>query len=233
MSRAKSAPTELEVAKVRLLYRIPVPPARARALELSVGGESPFLDSNWAGGRVLGHAEEFDFDDGSFDVVVLHRTLDDLTVLARRQGRVFAVAEFLSRVAAVLAGGGLVIGCVENRHALERVLRGLKRLAGRGADPGADRMPAHPLSVSACHRALASAGFGEIRLFSMLPGSELPSRLLGIEPGWSRRVCKRQLEVLRPPLVSPSSYIVWRMLAELGISQYLGPATFFWGRKAC
>jgi len=31
----------------------------------------------------------------------------------------------------------------------------------------------------------------------------------------------------------PSSYVVWRMLAELGVSQYLGAAILFWGRKGC
>jgi hypothetical protein len=88
------------------------------------------------------------------------------------------------------------------------------------------------LSVLACHRALAAAGFKDIRLFNMLPDSDAPRRVMSIETSWSRSECKRQVEGMRG-LVGPSSYAMWRILAELGVSQYLGTATFFWGRKAC
>jgi hypothetical protein len=181
---------------------------------------------------VADYAAALPFQDGSVDVVVLHRTLDDVSALARRQGRTFVMRDFLSQIARILAAGGLVVGCVENRYGLEHILRGVKRRAGLAGDADTGSSLCRPLSVPACRRALAAAGFEEIRLFSMLPGADSPSRLLGIESGWSRRACMRHAEALRP-LVGSSSYFVWRTLAELGISQYLGAATFFWGRKGC
>jgi SAM-dependent methyltransferase len=222
-------------ARIRVLYRIPAVPARGRVLELVVTGESILRGRNWASEHVVVDvsgpegAGGLPFPDGSFDVVVVHRTLDRMSALARRNGRKFVVGDFLSQSARLLCDDGLVIGCVENRLGLDRVLRGVKRLFDRAVD---DATVAGPLSVLACHRALAAAGFKEIRLFNMLPDSDAPRRVMSIETSWSRSECKRQVEGMRG-LVGPSSYAMWRILAELGVSQYLGTATFFWGRKAC
>lgn len=260
-SHEEGSSFDLDTARIRLLYRIPTAPARGRALELSINGKSILHGRNWAGeftvvdlsgsvpslsaigadagpdadqlsSCVADYATGLPFRDGSIDVVVLHRTLDHLSALARRTGRTFVIRDFLSQVARILAAGGLVVGCVENRYGLEHILRGLNRLTGRGGDADTDSSSCRPLSVPVCHRALAAAGFKDISLFNMLPGPDSPSRLLGIESGWSRQACLRQVGGLRP-LVGPFSYMVWRTLAELGISQYLGAATFFWGRKRC
>lgn len=216
---------------------MPIAPVRGRALDLSVNRKSILHGANWwAGELVIVDVSEIDdpkglpFGDGAFDIVVLHRTLDALSAVARRQGREFAIRDFLSQAARILTPGGLVVGCVENRYGLDRMVGAAARLIGRTA---AAVSAVRPLSVLACNRALALAGFEEIRLFSVLPGPDAPTRLQSIEPGWSRAACNRQVDALRPPLVRPSIYLIWRVLAQLGVSQYMGAATFFWGRKPC
>jgi SAM-dependent methyltransferase len=222
--------------RTRLLYRIPAVSNRGRALDLTVGGKSLPLDGFWSGGLVEFEAsgwragENLPFPDGSFDVVVLHRTLDRLAAIATREGRPLAIHDFLSQVARVLSGGGLIIGCVENRPSLDRALDRVKRLFGKASSVSAS--DSRRLTVRQCDRALAAAGFADIMLFNLLHGPDTPSRLLSIERGWSRRACKRHLEGLRG-LVGPFSFATWRVLAEFGVSQYLGSATFFWGRKSC
>jgi SAM-dependent methyltransferase len=214
-------------------------PARGRALELLVSGESILRSKNWAGEHVVFDmsgpecAGGLPFPDGSFDVVVLHRTLDRMSALSQRNRRTLVIGDFLSQVARLLSGGGLAIGCVKNRHGLDRVLGEARRLFGHASDSLVDHAAApHPLSVLACHRMLVAAGFNDVRLFNMLPDPDAPSRVVSIETRWSRRACRQQVKEMRG-LVRPISYAMWRTLAELGVSQYLGPATFFWGRRAC
>jgi SAM-dependent methyltransferase len=258
-SHEQGPPFDLTTTRIRLLYQIPIAPARGRALEFSIDGNSILRGRNWAGeftivdvsgsavslsaagadagsgdGQlsvcVADYAKALPFSDGSIDVVVLHRTLDHLPALAKRQARAFVIRDFLKQVARILAPGGLVLGCVENRYGLEHLVHGAKRALRRtGGVPGESGL-SRPLSVPGCHRALAAAGFEEIRLFSMVPAADSPFKALSIEPGWSRRACLRQVEAMRT-LVGPSSYVVWRTLAELGISQYFSAAVCFWGRK--
>lgn len=166
--------------------------------------------------RTMDCAGRLPFSDAAFDLVILHRVLDRLPDLAPPGRHAPSARDLLTRAARIVASGGIVAGCVENRYALGGSVRG-RATAGR-------------LSVGSCSRALTQAGFGEARLFSIVPGVEAPARLLGIELGWSRRACKRHAQAMRP-LVAPSSYLVWWMLGELGLSQYLGAATFFWARK--
>jgi len=254
-------PLDPEIAKVRLLYGTPVMPARGRALQLTVDGEPISLSGTWtgpfvtaelsgaarprerAGGAsaspraaawscIADYARELPFPDGAFDIVVLHRTLDRLAAVARRDGRSFVPAEFLSRVGRILADGGVVIGCAGNRYGVHGILRRTGRWLGGGAEGASGGDAAYPMSVLSCRRALADGGFGEIRVFTMLPSLDSPNRLMSIERGWSRRAGRRHAEALRP-LVSPSGYLMWRVLAEIGLSQYLGAAIFFWGRKGC
>ena len=61
-------------------------------------------------------------------------------------------------------------------------------------------------------------------LFNMLQGVNTPIRLFSIKKGWSRIASRRQMEGLRG-LVGPFSFALWRGLAELGVSQYMGVAT--------
>ncbi len=229
---------EGDLARIRLFYRIPKAPARGRALELTVDGNSIFRGGNWTGELDIFDVTAADpprslpFAAGDFDVVILHRTLDGLAALAREEGTPFVIHDFLSQIAGILTRGGLVIGCVENRHSLDRIQKAVKRLAGRDSSSSAGKGDARPWSVTACRDALAAAGFSNVRLFSMHSGLDSPCKLLSLEESWSRRACKRQVEAMRP-LIGPSGYLVWRLLAELGVSQYLGAMTFFWGRKEC
>jgi len=231
-------PLAPESKKTRLLYRNPIAPARGHMLEVVAGSMSLFERDRGTGetstfdaskGRFSAHLP---FRDETFDTVVLHRVLEHLRPLAPKEGRAVVLDEFLAEVVRVLAPGGIVIGCAENAFALERMVRTAKHALGRGADVTNDRVSTLPLSVFECNRLLVRAGVSEIRLFGVLPSIDSPNKLIGLKVRWSRRACRRQVEAMRP-LVSPTHYAVWRALAELGVSQYLGAATFFWGRRHC
>lgn len=240
----RGQPYSLDISRIELLYGIPVAPARGRALYLSIDGTTILRQGIWpgelkvldvsgtSGDPTIGASGDafpvLPFRSGDIDIVVLHKTLDHLAAMARRQGRGFVAHDFLSKVFRILSPGGLVIGCVENRYSIDHILHRAIRI--RDTSCAVDSL--RPFSVLTCHRALAAAEFQEISLFSMLPSPDAPHKLHGIHLGWSRHACLRQVEALRP-LVGRASYLMWRILAELRISQYLGPAIFFWGRKKC
>jgi hypothetical protein len=86
--------------------------------------------------------------------------------------------------------------------------------------------------VISCRTALTRAGFADCHYLGVLPSLDFPRMLWSIEKGWSRRSCKYQVEALRA-LVKPSTYLVWRMFAEMSLSQHLCNGILFWGRKIC
>jgi SAM-dependent methyltransferase len=180
------------------------------------------------------YAKTLPFHDGCFDLVILHRTLDHLLSFVRRDERDVVVDKTFAEVARVLTAGGIVAGCVENRFGLDNLLRGVKRAFGRSASAGGENSAntRRRLSAISCRSAMARAGFGDCGFFGVLPSIDFPKVLWSIDKGWSRRASRHQARALRP-LVGHSSYVVWRMFAELGVSQNMGNAIFFWGRKVC
>lgn len=252
---------DLVAERISFLYRFSTAAAKGRVLEINanVNVEPVLRGRNWADSTVVNllpphsgssnesdlavpskrrlcciasYGKELPFGDGSFDAIVMHGTLDQLMALSRREGREFDIGGFLSRASRLLKVGGTVAGCVENRHSLEEFFRSAERLLGRRDSTIRSARLRPTFSVNSCHAALAAAGFRDIRLFSVVPNSQSPSKLLSIEKAWSRRASKRHVQALRP-LLSRSAYMVWRLLAEFGVSQYLGRAIFFSGRKEC
>lgn len=250
---------DLDAERISFLYRFSTAAAKGRVLEVNVSANNePVLrGGNWTESTVVNllpphsassseshrtvssnqrlcciasYDKELPFAKGSFDAIVMHGTLDEIMQVSRREGRQFDMGGFLSRVSKVMAVGGIVAGCVENRHSLEDFFH--ERILNRSDSAGrAARLPP-TFSVNDCHAALTAAGFRDIRLFSVLPNARSPKKLLSIDNAWSRRASKRHVQALRP-LVSRSAYMVWRLLAELGVSQHLGRAIFFSARKEC
>jgi hypothetical protein len=175
---------------------------------------------------------EFAFPAATFEVVILHRTLDGLFALARQKACSLDLGAFLSGVSRVLSAGGALVGCVDNRYSFEGICRLSKRLlrTDRGVSYGIN--PAPTFTVGTCHASLAQAGFKQIRLFSAVPNSESPVKLISTERGWSRSAARRHADALRP-LVQHRGYLAWRVLGELGISHHFGNSIYFSCRKAC
>lgn len=235
--------------RAKALYRLPTAPVRNRTLEFGCGRKPVVLAGAWRG---VGHAfcaigaaaedeivvsehsnlirqadlsASFPFASQSFDLVVAHRTLDDLAVLSK--GAPFDTQRLLAQIEGWLAAGGVVAGCVQNRdNALSAARRAAHRL-GMAAPTGRDAgYSVHDLGCM-----LKQARFVDIRMFSLLPDCESPLRLIDIDPRVSRVMFRHELNAARLPLMSS---VVRRMAVELGLyRRLLTRAIFFWARKRC
>ena len=168
------------------------------------------------------------FPQRSFDLVILHCTLDDLAASSLSPNASFDALAFLKKVVAVLVPGGLVAGCVDNRYDSKFFLRGMaQRWCGQD-----NRHAKAGLSLAKLRSLLDAAQLTDIRLFSLLPGCDSPLRLVDSDPGISRLAFRHELEARREYLSTPS-YLARRAVIELGLSRHLESAIFFWGYRAC
>ena len=235
------------IDRVKALYRIPTAPARNRTLEVCCAGGPLVLAGPWRG---EGHAcctigataegpdvsvaasglhcadlgDSLPFESQSFDLVVLHRTLDDLA--ATSPGDTARGEHFLAQVAGLLAPGGVVAGCLQNR---DRLLLIARRAASKlGVAPPARRAA---YSVRDLKRMLERAGLVDIRVFSLLPNCESPLRLIDIDPKVSRLMFRHELNAGRGQLLP---FVAKRLAVELGLYRRLVTrAFFFWAYKRC
>ncbi|CAN5730798.1 hypothetical protein BH11PSE8_BH11PSE8_06330 [soil metagenome] len=216
--------------RARALYRLPTAPARLRTLEIRHAREPLLQGAIWPGGpasqcviaspadtRFASPTDSELFAGQSFDLVILHRTLDDLSAAGESTKTPFDAGAFVGRVAALLTPGGLLAGCVTNRF--DR-----KTLA-----PGRPR-GAH--SLGSLRGMLAAARLTDVRLFNLLPDCDSPLKLVDADPGLSRLAFRRELEGEREYMSAPA-YLARRLVVELGLSRHLESAIFFWGYRAC
>lgn len=232
------------------LYRIPTPPGTGRALEVSVRAPRVFGEYPWPGGlavtltigslgasrlrhgmAVLGR-ENLPFSEGSFDMLILHRTLEDLHEGAG--GRRFAshISGFLSRASSVLVSGGLVAGCVKNRYSFAHNFRRFRAALGvrnnrHGTPPPTRRL----FSSSFIRRVLERAGLKDIELFYLFPDEQSPLFLFEGDRSSARPIWIRDLRARRQEL-GAFRYHAQRVLLELGPQNLGCESIFFWGRKS-
>ena len=247
------------VDRARALYRIPTAPKRNRTLEICHGREPLLSEFNWPGeghfacvtgaaaepgggqpnmgnrpafAALTSFADRLPFAAKSFDLVILHRTLDDLAAASELQPAGFDAAAFLNQVVDVLAPGGLVAGCVDNRYGLKRALRKLSRRwrgdAARSEVADSDAA----FSLGTLRALLVGAQLSDIRLFTLLPDCDAPMKLVDADAGISKLAFRRELEAQRHCL-SPSAYLARRVAVELGLARHVESAIFFWGYRAC
>jgi len=195
-----------------LLYRLCISPHARQILEVNDAGVPVLCGDDWDGstvtrwsGRGVEAAADLPFAPSTFDAVVVHRAL---------------APSFVPRLAKLLKAGGTLAGCGENRLHVTGIV-GWRRRAGRMA-----------CSTRGCRAAMTAAGLRDINVFGVFPDADAPRKLLSVEAGWSRRASRRHLEGLRP-LLSRRGYLVWRLLAEVGVAQHLGRAIFYYGRRPC
>jgi SAM-dependent methyltransferase len=244
------SPFERDDARVMALYRIPTPPGTGRALEVSVRAPSVFGEYPWPGGlavaltigslgasrlrhgmAVLG-GESLPFSEGSFDMLILHRTLDDLHESAKGRRLLSHISGFLSRASRVLVSGGLVAGCVKNRYSLAHNFRRFGAALGvrnlRHKTPPATR---RRFSMSFIRRVLERAGLKDIELFYLFPDDRSPLFLFEGDRSSARPIWIRDLRARRQEL-GAFRYLAQRLLLELGPKNLGCESIFFWGRKS-
>lgn len=244
--------------RARLLYRIPAVPGTKRTLELyhsalplhlhyestvrpltlcrissriQTATESIPVRKNKTRTAVdvqAGYDEALPFPNGSFDLVILHRTLDELVASQSGGQRGFDAPRFLKYIQAVLAPGGVVAGCVTNRWALSAIRNKLGPFAARSQD---QRQPGH-YSLAGIRKSLATAGFSGARIFTLLPNCAEPSKLIDTDPTISRIAFRNELNIARHRKAT-SSYFARVALVELGMNRHLEEAFFFWAVKPC
>jgi SAM-dependent methyltransferase len=235
-------PYELPISRARALYAIPTAPPPNRALELCCAREPLFLEVAWRGEsctvcaldsatpagahKNLKHADyrqPLPFAPGSFDLVVMHKTLDDLALAARRAGTQFDALRFVTGIGDLLAPGGVLAGCAGNRSSP-------KRLARKARDAQAASDSPALLTLGACRKLLQNAGFTDVRLFSLLPNWQSPLRLVEAQHAIAKIAFRHELESRRQH-VSALNFWVRRLAVELGLYPYLEESIFFWGYK--
>lgn len=245
---------ESPIERMRAIYQCPVSSDVARVLELHVENYGPILSENWPAKLALSCRlvnrvgdfrytpevqsgfvtcdvslnEELPFATGSFDMVILHHTLDDLaTGLTRRESRVLA-EYWLRQVARVIRPEGLVAGCGSNGCS---PISALKRYLSKGHQSVASR--SQPvMSVLSCAQILDRVGFHGIEVFNLLTDTNTPRSLASIDPLLSRRVFEHELQSVRDSL-GFGEYLIRKLLLHLSADRFLEPNIFYWGFRRC
>jgi len=166
--------------------------------------------------------KELPFGDRSFDLVLMHGTLDLLVDDEACRASPRELNELAQRIYRVLTPGGAFTGSVANRTSRSRwpYLR-------RTTDP---HRASATFSIGSCRKFLARAGFQDIVIFNVLPSADSPIRLLNSERRLSRIGFRRELEVIRGSITWPH-YLARRVLVELSLNRYFEESIFFWAYR--
>jgi hypothetical protein len=180
-------------------------------------------------GMAIVGGENVPFREGSFDILILHRILEELPEMWRGPGLASHVSGFVSRASRVLVSGGLVAGCVTNRFSLaynlNRLGASFRRLRRHAASPARCSF-----SRSFLKGVLERAGLTDIELFWLFPDDQSPTLLFEDDRSSAKALWLRDLSRRRHKMAR------WRFLAERLVLE-LGPlnlrceSIFFWGRK--
>ena len=228
------APYATPADRARALYRIPTAPQRNRTLEICHGREPLLPGQRWPGEAfAVAHATAAglrQFAPQSFDLVILHRTLDDLAAAAPGEMSIDAQA-LLDQAAALLVPGGLVAGCFHRRDGLRSIVNRAARWLGRRRPAGQPEAAA-TWSVAALRRMLARARLGEIKTLSLLPSADAPFKLVDDDRHVARFAYRRELDFRRRH-ISEMGFQIRRIAVEIGLTRRLEPAVFFWAYKPC
>ena len=235
-------PYSRAVDRARALYRIPTVPEGNRVLEVCLG-RKPLLsggpDDEHTDDGVVGSSHG-SLDDAlrwyrqsdatgasdrpplggeSFDLVVLHHTLEDIAV-RRQVGAPSKDRKLLAQVADLLEPGGWIAGAVSNVGNAPTIVR---RLANgfRGTD----------YSVRELSCLLERSGLVDVRIFRLMPDCDSPIKLVEAHPTTTRMMLRYELGAGRVRLVP---FLLKRLAVEFGTyGWFLRRPVFFLARKPC
>jgi SAM-dependent methyltransferase len=240
--------------RARLLYRFPPAPGSRRTLELFRNGTPLFRESDWPeaektfcrigqgthdeepqkskrDGNHLIHLDfrtPLPFANQSFDLVILHRVIDDLASLRTSERPELDASLLLKTVSTVLAPGGIVAGCVNNRWGAKQLASWLRRMV----HPSQKGPPLALFTLRGLHNTLSDAGYADTRLFTLLPNCSAPSKLIDTHPRVSRDAFRHELRITQHASLT-SGYLLRRAVVELGLNRHLEDSIFFWASKPC
>ena len=216
-------PYHTGAARLRAIYQLPTPPGNAAVLELHLSDAGRVMDDQWPAELLVrcrltpevsrpwwaadiksrphdceaSYHEPLPFAPGSFDVVLLHHTLDELASVFRQKRPRQVADEWLRQVASLLRPGGLVVGCALNRTSPGSWLH----RARTGSTIAAAEV--RVLSVLSCKAALSNAGFCNPEVFNLLPDASAPLAIASVEAGASKRWFRHALDAMTGSLHLP------------------------------
>jgi len=159
----------------------------------------------------------------SFDIVILHETIDRLINADHEMKDADVMLRFISRIREILADGGVLAGCFANRTGISRWGNVLRT---QYAESNASKQGA--FTVGSCRELLGRSGFSRVQTYNVVPDAMSPSRLINTDADLSRLGFRRELEAARPSL-SLLGYLARRTLVELALNRYLEDSIMFWG----
>lgn len=244
-------PYQSGAARLRAIYQVPTPPGRGAVLELHTSDGGRVVDDQWpadvlvscrlastvshpwsvSASKARPHTCDASYDEplpfapGSFDMVILHRTLDGLASACRQRRPRQVADDWLRQVASTLRPGGLVVGCCRNRTSP-------RSWFSRSGAASSSVAQVTALSVASCGKALLKAGFCKPRVFNLLPDSENPRSLAAVEASTSKRAFRHALDATRGSVNLPG-YLVRLLVVELALNRFVEENVFFWGYKPC
>lgn len=123
----------------------------------------------------------------SFDLIVLHFTIDELCHTASQQNSEEMISSLLREVRRALVYSGIVAGCFHSRWSWFSAKKLLVRRRSLNELP--------PWSVTKCKLALQSSGLDNVEIFNMLPNADSPMHLINtrrdVQSGGYERVLQQ------------------------------------------
>lgn len=209
------------IARLRLMYRLPLPTGQLSLLELVSLEDTPRL---WPDTGRRQRIHDFLGSEApptkGLDAIALPGIWGAHTALPA--GPVLAAAH------RALRPGGVVVGHFANPLALCSLLSvgGWRRLLRAALGGG------QPASAGACLRALQAAGFESLNCSFVQPSIDDPMGLIPIDFIAARAQFLRAIRSERGHF-SPLAYAARIGLSQVGLGGMQQAHLFFWGRKAC
>lgn len=223
-------------ARIAALYRLPIRAAPSRTLIVKIAGSRSCEGEAGLPAEAAHLAVSADqllsagsgdlcfqgLSDGAYDLVVLHRALNDIGAGACAGRRRRLQLLLLRQAQYFLAPGGYVAGCFgggsvgDSASPLHRVRSAVTALTSMGS----------------CARLLRDANLRDTQVFLALPTADAPKILVSGDKSTASRLL-RQITVRQPGLRGGIMHAVRIALIESGVELHRHRSVFFWGRKLC
>ena len=240
-------PYETDLGRIRALYRIPTAASSRCILEVCAEGQSFVLDGELSPLKratcvLTGDGEgsikivqspiepsfQCAHECESFDLIVLHGTLDALFTIADTSGAKFDPCRFIRQLAALLSPSGVIAGCVSNGSNPRQLIHRFSNF--RGWKFSAFYWTR--ITIGGCASMLRQAGLNDIRVYNVLPNASAPMKIVETQRDVAHFAFGRALEARRPEL-SIVGYWTRRLVLEFDLYPFIEKSIYFWGSRGC